>query len=86
MIKLYKTSDPIRYWEAWITASEVTIHWGVLGDRGQTREIAIKAGENPNQIIEREAKEPRKKVSADSVVEIGTAHHPIRDRRHGRGK
>lgn len=60
MIKLYKTGDQTHYWEAWGTATEVTIHWGVLGERGETREIAIKASENPNRIIEREAKAPKK--------------------------
>ena len=60
MIKLHKTDERARYWEAWSTAEGVTIHWGILGDRGETREIRLRPGENPNQIIEREAKEPKK--------------------------
>jgi hypothetical protein len=60
MIKLYKTSDDTRYWEAWSTATGVTIHWGVVGDQGQTREIQLGHGENPTTIIEREAKQPKK--------------------------
>ena len=60
MLKLYKTGDIARYWEAWSTASEVTIHWGILGEKGETREIQIRDGDNPNEIIEREAREPKK--------------------------
>jgi hypothetical protein len=60
MIKLYNTDETVRYWEAWATPSEVTIHWGILGEIGETREIPISAGDNPKAIIEREAKKPKK--------------------------
>lgn len=60
MIKLYKTENVLRYWEAWSTSTEVTIHWGVVGENGETRELQFKPGENPNAIIEREAKQPKK--------------------------
>jgi predicted DNA-binding WGR domain protein len=60
MIKLYKAGDELRYWEAWSTDIVVTIHWGVVGNNGETREIQFKQGENPNAIIEREAKQPKK--------------------------
>ena len=59
MIKLYKAGDDVRYWEAWSTDTEVTIHWGIVGDVGETREFQLKPGESPNTIIEREAKQPK---------------------------
>ena len=60
MIKLYKAGDDLRYWEAWSTDTEVTVHWGVAGHVGETREFQLKPGENPNAIIAREAKQPKK--------------------------
>lgn len=39
MIKLYlKTKSVMRYHEAWISGSKVVEHWGVVGDRGESRE------------------------------------------------
>jgi predicted DNA-binding WGR domain protein len=60
MLKLYKLGDMTRYWEAWNTDTEVTIHWGIVGETGETRDIPLRSGENPNSIIEREAKQPKK--------------------------
>jgi predicted DNA-binding WGR domain protein len=60
MLKLYRRGDITRYWEAWSTASEVTIHWGTVGEKGETREIHLRDGDNPNKIIEREATQPKK--------------------------
>lgn len=60
VIKLYKVGDVTHYWEAWNTPTEVTIHWGVLGERGETREIQLRDGDSPSKIIEREAKQPKK--------------------------
>lgn len=60
MVKLYRTSGGVtEYWEAWFTASEVTIHWGKLGEEGESREIPFEAGLHPSEIIKREAKSPR---------------------------
>jgi len=60
MIKLYnKTGDAIRYWEAWNTSSEVTIHWGILGENGETREIQLHPGDDAKKVIGQEAKQPR---------------------------
>jgi len=39
MIKLYlKTKSVMRYHEAWISGAKVVEHWGVVGDRGESRE------------------------------------------------
>lgn len=60
MIKLYRTSDGLtEYWEAWFTATEVTIHWGRLGEEGETRELPFEPGLHPSDIIKREAKPAR---------------------------
>jgi predicted DNA-binding WGR domain protein len=59
MLKLYKLGDMTRYWEAWNTDTEVTIHWGIVGETGETRDIPLRSGENPNSIIKREAKQPK---------------------------
>ena len=40
MIKLYKKSDAgSHYWETWENNGVHTIHWGTLGERGQSKEI-----------------------------------------------
>jgi len=59
MIKLYKAGDVTRYWEAWNTSTKITIHWGILGETGESREIALSPEDDPNKIILREAKQPR---------------------------
>jgi hypothetical protein len=57
MLKLYRTSGGVtEYWEAWITATDVTIHWGKVGEEGETRELPHEAGLHPSEIIKREAK------------------------------
>lgn len=41
MLKLYKMDDrPPRYWETWDnTDGSHTVHWGVLGQTGETRTV-----------------------------------------------
>jgi hypothetical protein len=76
MVKLYRTSRGVtEYWEAWITATDVTIHWGKLGEEGETRELPHEAGLHPSEIIKREAKpfraagfKPRKPKELHSIV------------------
>ena len=39
MIKLYlKTKSAMRYHEAWIDGTKIIEHWGVVGERGETKE------------------------------------------------
>ncbi|HTR23325.1 MAG TPA: hypothetical protein VMI10_05030 [Terriglobales bacterium] len=76
MVKLYRTSGGVtEYWEAWITATDVTIHWGKLGDKGEMRELPHEDGLHPSEIVKREAKpiraagfKPRKTKELNSVV------------------
>jgi hypothetical protein len=57
MVKLYRAIGGVtEYWEAWTTATDVTIHWGKLGEEGETRELRREAGLSSSEIIKREAK------------------------------
>jgi predicted DNA-binding WGR domain protein len=43
MIKLYrKTVERTEYWEFWTTETEIVIHWGNVGEKGETRELDLK--------------------------------------------
>lgn len=45
MLKLYRVTERKKeYWKAWATTTEITIHWGKLGEEGEEREIPIKPG------------------------------------------
>jgi hypothetical protein len=60
MLKLYKRlEDKLLYWEAWNDANEVVVHWGSVGDRGDSRVVVLRAGDDPSSIIQQEAKIPR---------------------------
>ena len=40
MLKLYKfTDDSKSYWETWEHEGVHTIHWGILGTQGESREL-----------------------------------------------
>ena len=57
MLKLYRMrGDVLEYWEAWIKATDVTVHWGRVGEEGEMREQPHEAGLHPSEIVEREAK------------------------------
>jgi hypothetical protein len=57
VLKLYKkTKDVTRYWEAWNVEDEITIHWGTLGERGETRTAKVEPGTSPKSIITRDSK------------------------------
>lgn len=63
MLKLYRTTDGVtEYWEAWEdTRTKVIVHWGKLGEKGESRKVSVKSGESSSQIIERQA-EPMRAV------------------------
>lgn len=59
MLKLYRMkSGDKEYWEAWETDDGITVHWGQLGERGETRLVPRKGSESSSQAIEREAQVP----------------------------
>ena len=85
MIKLYNINDfESRYWEAWIHEGRIVYHEGVLGERGEKREVPIPPGQSAEAIMEREAHGPR----TDGFVELDEddlAELVIQYRVHGWG-
>jgi hypothetical protein len=54
MIKLYKELDGRwHYHEAWAGDNEITEHWGVVGDNGESREHKLTAGEAESDALRR---------------------------------
>jgi hypothetical protein len=52
LVKLYSLTEAgWRYWEAWHAGGKVTIHSGVVGDRGEVSEVPVTHGQNPQDII-----------------------------------
>lgn len=53
MLKLYKqTEEGLRYHEAWASGKEITEHWGIVGDRGTSRDHKRKKGlDEPDDIV-----------------------------------
>jgi hypothetical protein len=61
MIKLYKKSSKgLEYWEAWENKGAVTLHWGTVGETGDSLTIKLKKGQRGEKVIATEA-EPAKK-------------------------
>lgn len=56
MLKLYRFSDSVKeYWETWDHGDgSHTIHWGVLGTRGQTKTVKGSLFKKPEKIIQSE--------------------------------
>lgn len=56
MLKLYKLDDrPPRYWETWENQDgSHTVHWGVLGETGQSRSIDSSAPDSATKRIRAE--------------------------------
>jgi len=53
VIKLYReVGGVLRYHEAWPTEAGVTEHWGVVGERGETRAHPVDPGRTPSEVIE----------------------------------
>lgn len=67
MKKLYKTiGKSIQYWEIWDNNNIITIHWWVLGERGETKDIKVKFWQKTNNIIDQEIK----KIQDEGFLEI----------------
>ena len=57
MIKLYrKTERSTEYWEYWTTSTHLVIHWGIVGKKGDTRELDIKKDKQAIPLAEDEQK------------------------------
>ena len=52
MIKLYKDENGIkRYWETWEYDGVYTVHWGQVGETGETTEIKKSLFNSPKKMI-----------------------------------
>jgi hypothetical protein len=52
MLKLYKRTDSTpRYHEAWCNDGTITEHWGIVGERGESRKHKLAKGEDEEDAI-----------------------------------
>ncbi len=66
MIKLYrKNPDGIEYWETWENGGEHTIHWGRLGDRGESENERDSLLRSAAKAVASRAAEKRKEGSQE---------------------
>ena len=88
MLKLYRSANGVKeYWEAWATPNEITVHWGKLGEEGESRQLPVEPSVNPNETIKREAKpilaagfKPLKRSQISSIViQYKTVRHRTTD-------
>lgn len=56
MLKLYDLdASPPRYWETWDNRDGThTVHWGILGERGDSKEVAASGPDEPPAEIQAE--------------------------------
>ncbi len=56
MLKLYKNNrGTLHYWETWdIDNTSALIHWGIVGERGQDKEVYSKPSENFRDMVQKE--------------------------------
>lgn len=60
LIKLYKNQNgALHYYEAWDDGKKVTVHWGELGQVGESKTVTVRSGETVESLIERELSVPR---------------------------
>ena len=52
MLRLYKKDgDTLRYWEAWVHERTLTVHWGVVGDKGEDQARLVPEDEDPDMAL-----------------------------------
>ena len=52
MLKLYKNIDgTLHYREAWVAGTSLTEHWGMIGQRGESRELALTLGQSEEDAV-----------------------------------
>ena len=72
MKKLYKKSDDqVHYAEAWVSDGTCTVHWGQLGDEGESKEIEIPDGVSEEAAID----QALAKASSEGFAEIPPEEH-----------
>ena len=74
MIKLYrKTEDGIHYWETWARDGVHTIHWGKIGDPGQSRELKDSLLRSAAKTVQTQIEERK----AEGYQEIPVEEHQV---------
>ena len=72
MSKLYcKSKDGIHYWETWDHDGIHTIHWGKLGERGQSKELKNSLFRSATKAVAKELAEKE----AEGFQEIPAKNH-----------
>ncbi|MET0406525.1 MAG: hypothetical protein ABW123_29175 [Cystobacter sp.] len=52
MLRLYKKEgDSLRYWEAWVDETSITVHWGIVGQTGEEKVLPVPPGEDPDMVV-----------------------------------
>jgi hypothetical protein len=52
VLKLYKKEGgALRYWEAWVHEGKLTVHSGLVGEKGEEKELPLPADEDPDMVI-----------------------------------
>ena len=65
-VKLYKIdNNKLLYWEAWNNKNNYTIHWGIVGTKGETKEIIKTFFNSPKNNVIEEEKDFRNKGYAE---------------------
>lgn len=75
MIRLIKKVDNILlYWEVWEDDKILTVHYGIIGDTGETEEIKLRLFQNAEKVMEKLAKdklnEGYKHLDEDELIEL----------------
>lgn len=75
MTKLYKKVDNfLHYWEIWDDDKTLTIHWGKLGETGNSKDIKIKFWQKIDKIAQEEIEKAQKKgfkeIDLDDHLEL----------------
>jgi hypothetical protein len=67
MIKLYKRIDnKLHYWETWEQDDKTaTVHWGIVGERGEDKEVKGGLFSNFRNIVQKEINERMKEGYAE---------------------
>ncbi len=52
MLKLYKRADGVlRYHEAWLNGETIYEHWGIVGERGSTKDHRLPKGKDEEDAV-----------------------------------
>jgi predicted DNA-binding WGR domain protein len=74
MIKLYRKSEEgIHYWETWDHNGMHTVHWGKLGERGQSKELKSSLFRSATKAVQAQIEEKK----AEGYQEIPVEEHHV---------